>query len=208
MKSQLTTIYLVRHGETDWNIKNILQGHTDTQLNANGIKQSESLAKKLKNISFDMVFSSDLVRAKRTAEIIALDRKLAIETRKSLRERTFGKYEGMPRPEFKKLFTTWERLSEKEKHRFKLYEDIESEEEAAIRLVTFLREVAVGYSGKKILVVTHGGLMKVLLIHLGYATYGNVVLVKNNGYIKLTSDGVDFFIKEVVGYVRDRHHIG
>ncbi len=208
MKSPLTTIYLVRHGETDWNIKNLLQGHTDTLLNKNGEMQSKELAKKLEKIKFDVVFSSDLLRAKRTAEIIMLDRKLAIETRKSLRERTFGKYEGMPRPEFKKLFTTWERLSEKEKHRFKLSEDIESEEEAAIRLITFLREVAVGYSGKTILIVTHGGLMKTLLIHLGYSTYRNVVLMKNNGYIKLTSDGVDFFIKEVVGFARDRQHIG
>ena len=199
MMTKLTTIYLVRHGETDWNVQNLLQGQTDIHLNKKGIKQSQEFAKKVKKVKFDAVFSSDLVRARRTAEIIALDRKLAIETRKVLRERFFGKYEGMPRREFYKLFTNWEKLSEKEKFRFKLSEDIESEEEAAIRLITFLREVAVGYAGMTILIVAHGGLMKALLIHLGYATAEKPVRMKNNGFILLESDGVDFFIKEVNG---------
>ncbi|OGK13319.1 hypothetical protein A2861_02780 [Candidatus Roizmanbacteria bacterium RIFCSPHIGHO2_01_FULL_38_15] len=197
--TKLTTIYLVRHGETDWNVQNLLQGQTDIHLNKKGIKQSQEFAKKVKKVKFDAVFSSDLVRARRTAEIITLDRKLAIETRKVLRERFFGKYEGMPRREFYKLFTNWEKLSEKEKFRFKLSEDIESEEEAAIRLITFLREVAVGYAGMTILIVAHGGLMKALLIHLGYATAEKPVRMKNNGFILLESDGVDFFIKEVNG---------
>ncbi|OGK35369.1 hypothetical protein A3F59_06185 [Candidatus Roizmanbacteria bacterium RIFCSPHIGHO2_12_FULL_38_13] len=199
MKTKLTKIYLVRHGETDWNVQNLLQGQTDIHLNKKGIKQSQEFAKKVKKVKFDAVFSSDLVRARRTAEIITLDRKLAIETRKVLRERFFGKYEGMPRREFYKLFTNWEKLSEKEKFRFKLSEDIESEEEAAIRLITFLREVAVGYAGMTILIVAHGGLMKALLIHLGYATAEKPVRMKNNGFILLESDGVDFFIKEVNG---------
>ncbi|OGK48771.1 hypothetical protein A3A93_03025 [Candidatus Roizmanbacteria bacterium RIFCSPLOWO2_01_FULL_38_12] len=199
MMTKLTTIYLVRHGETDWNVQNLLQGQTDIHLNKKGIKQSQEFAKKVKKVKFDAVFSSDLVRARRTAEIITLDRKLAIETRKVLRERFFGKYEGMPRREFYKLFTNWEKLSEKEKFRFKLSEDIESEEEAAIRLITFLREVAVGYAGMTILIVAHGGLMKALLIHLGYATAEKPVRMKNNGFILLESDGVDFFIKEVNG---------
>ena len=199
MKTKLTKIYLVRHGETDWNVQNLLQGHTDTHLNKKGIKQSQEFAKKVKKVKFDAVFSSDLVRARRTAEIITLDRKLAIETRKVLRERFFGKYEGMPRREFYKLFTNWEKLSEKEKFRFKLSEDIESEEEAAIRLITFLREVSVGYARITILIVAHGGLMKALLIHLGYATAEKPVRMKNNGFILLESDGVDFFIKEVNG---------
>jgi len=199
MKPILTSIYLVRHGQTDWNVKNLLQGQTNTDLNKNGEAQSRKLAKQLKKIYFDAIFSSDLLRAKRTAEIIALDHKLAIETRKVLRERFFGKYEGMPGKDYYKLFTNWEKLSEKEKFRFKLSKEMESEEESAIRLITFLREIAVGYAGKNVLIVAHGGIMKSLLTHLGYATSEKPVRMKNNGYILLESDGVDFFIKKVVG---------
>lgn len=89
-----TTFYIVRHGETDWNVRGILQGQTDTELNEAGLKQSEELAEYLRELKFDAVFSSDLSRARKTSEAVALQKKLVVTTSKALRERSFGKYEG------------------------------------------------------------------------------------------------------------------
>ena len=62
----MTTIYIVRHGETKWNVKQLMQGHKDSPLTEKGIEQAEEIKKELKNIHFYRIFSSDLLRAKRT----------------------------------------------------------------------------------------------------------------------------------------------
>ncbi len=63
-------LYIVRHGETDHNINKIIQGHLNTPLNSNGIIQAQKIANRLKDINFDIIYSSDLSRAKTTAEEI------------------------------------------------------------------------------------------------------------------------------------------
>ena len=193
----MNTIYVVRHGETEWNVKGLIQGQMDSPLTENGIKQAEQLSTELKDISFDEVFSSDLLRAKRTAEIITLERNLAIQAIKALREQSYGRYEGTSGEEFRKLFTRWKEMTDQERHTFKLADDVESNEEALIRFITFLREVAIGYREKTILMVTHGAIMRYFLIHLGYGTYDSIKRIHNTAYIKLETDGVDFFIKKV-----------
>ena len=85
-KNLTSTIYLVRHGETEWNTEGRLQGQKDSFLTAKGEKQAAQTAEKLKGVKFDAIFSSDLLRAKRTAEIIKLERQLEINTTKALRE--------------------------------------------------------------------------------------------------------------------------
>lgn len=192
------TLYIVRHGQTDWNAQGLTQGETDKPLNSEGIKQAKNLGTSLKKIEFDAVFASDLVRAKRTAEIIALERKLAVETTKLLRERRYGKLDGKPYEKMGEFLKTWETLSKKERVYYKPYEGYETDEEAISRFITFLREVAVRFQDKKILVVSHGGMMRTLLNHLSDETY-SAGSVSNSGYIKLESDGVDFFIKELKG---------
>ena len=188
------------------NVKRILQGHSDFPLTEEGIKQVSILAKKLANIRFDHAFSSDLLRAKRTAEIIVLEHKLIVNTKKLLRERTFGRLEGRPYDDYerKKLrdaVLKYESLQDKEKFSFKFREDIESDEEIVMRFLVFLREVSIAYIGKNVLVVSHGGIMRALLIHLGFGTYKTLQpgAIKNLGYFKLESDGVVFFIKETEG---------
>ncbi|MDO8573834.1 MAG: histidine phosphatase family protein [Candidatus Daviesbacteria bacterium] len=196
--SDLCTLYIVRHGQTDWNLNGITQGETDIPLNGEGIKQAETMASNLKHIKFDAVFSSDLIRAKKTAEIIAVEKNLAIETTKLLRERRYGKFNGKPWLLMKKYYDEWENLSKNERAQYKPYKGYETDEEAVGRLITFLRETSVACAGKTILVVAHGGLMRVFLNHLSKETYltGSV---SNLAYIKLESDGVDFFIKELKG---------
>ena len=66
-------IYLVRHGETDWNQAGLLQGQTDIALNAQGLEQAREAAERLKEVPFEIAFCSPLIRAKRTAETIIGD---------------------------------------------------------------------------------------------------------------------------------------
>lgn len=172
-------------------------------LTENGVSQAENLRKKLKDIRFDAVFSSDLLRAKRTAEIVTLERNLAITTSQFLREKTYGPYEGKHYKEFEaeyaKLWKEYTKLGKSDKFSFKMHEEIESDEEAITRYMQFLREIAVSHAGKTVLVVSHGGVMKVLLIHLGYATYEAMPSgsVGNCGFIKLEADGSEFQVKEI-----------
>ena len=194
------TFYIVRHGQSEWNVKELLQGHTDIPLNKTGEKQARQLAKKLNQINFAMVFSSDLLRAKRTAELIVLEKKIAIKTTKALRERYFGRFEGIKwreNKEYQVLINNFLNLSKEERYKKKPYEGTESDEELISRFITFLREVAVAYRNKNVLVVTHGGVMRAFLNHLGNNLKPGSI--NNTAYLIIDSDGVDFFIRETCG---------
>lgn len=195
------TIYLIRHGLTDWNKKRLMQGQVDIPLNEEGERQAKELAKKLANVNFDAIFSSDLSRAKRTAEIIALEKKIAIYTNKVLRERSFGLFEGkhvnevldILKTDIKKLRTV---ISQKAKEF-----GAETDQEVIVRFLSFIREVAVAWEGKKVLIVSHGSVIRVFLTKIGYLTKkeSETVEIKNLAMVKFLTDGVDFFLKETWG---------
>jgi broad specificity phosphatase PhoE len=199
------TIYIVRHGETLNNVNAVVQGQTDSKLTEAGIDQAKIFGQEFKNIHLDAVFSSDLGRAMNTAELIKLNRELAINTTKLLRERNFGPFEGLPAKEYvevnRELLEKLKTLGEKDKAAFKLHPDHESNDEIAVRMLTFLREAAAAYAGKTILLVSHGSIMRAFLVHLGVASYDQLPSgnIDNLGHIKLLSDGVDFFVSELKG---------
>lgn len=201
----LTTFYIVRHGQAEGNQKGLLQGHNDTALTPVGEAQAQEVTKNLEHIHFDEIFSSDLIRAKRTAEVIALERKLAVKTTQALREKKYGQFQGLPyqtiNTAIEQLLKTYKEVTDETLFILKPTPDVESDEEAMGRFITFLREVAVGFRNKIILVVTHSGMMRSLLIHLGFGTYKTIPVdaIKLTAYIKLESDGVDFFVKETRG---------
>ena len=87
-------IYLIRHGQTDWNLDRKLQGQTDIPLNDNGRGQAEEVAKEIADLKIDRIISSDLLRAKETAEIINKKIGAVISFDKRLREVNYGDYEG------------------------------------------------------------------------------------------------------------------
>ena len=86
----MKTLYIVRHGETDWNKIGKYQGITDVPLNENGLNQAKACANALKDVTFDRILSSDLSRALVTAETIRGDRTTSITVDKRLRELNFG----------------------------------------------------------------------------------------------------------------------
>ena len=211
MAGKNCTIYLVRHGETDNNKYKIIQGsRVDAPLNPTGEAQAKAAAEKLKQVKFATAFSSDLARAKRTAEIIMLEHQLAVVTKKILRERGLGELEGKSEKIFysqlKDLMEQFEVLSDREKFKFNFPFGIEKLDLAVSRLITFLREISIAYRGKAVLVVSHGALIRHFLIHIGWATFkqlkwhpGQPPPVQNLGTAVIESDGVDFFVKDTFG---------
>lgn len=194
-----TTIYLVRHGQTEWNLQDILQGQLDSALTEKGLEQARDLVERFKDIEFASIFSSDLLRAKRTAETVAIERKLAVKTSELLRERNWGRYDGVKaqifREECRELIEKFQNLSSEEQWNFKYAEDIESFAEINARFLTFLREIAVAYRGNAILIVSHQDMLKSLLISLGKPPQR----VGNMAMVKILSDGVNIVLDDTDG---------
>lgn len=204
MKGGYCRIYIARHGETEWNEMGLLQGQTDTLITPNGLKQAQMLKDKLRLVKIDAIFSSDLKRAVSTAEIVALEKDIIVKTNHLLREKSFGKYEGEKlevfQKELKKYTDIFEKLSEKEKMKFK-FPTMESDEDVVTRFIAFIRKVVTKHKGKTVLVVTHGTIIGSFLVHLGLFNYENRYnkKINNAGYFILESDGVNFFVKEADG---------
>jgi len=95
LTAALTTVLLVRHGETAWNAERRLQGHRDIALNAEGARQAAAVARALAGVPIDAVISSDLQRASQTAQAIASTHQLPVQVERALRERCYGGFEGL-----------------------------------------------------------------------------------------------------------------
>ncbi len=198
MDKDHSILYIVRHGQTDWNVQRLIQGQTDVPLNKTGEVQAGKLSEKLRGINFDAAFSSDLSRAKKTAEIITMEKKIAVSTTNALRERYFGKFQGHSFGNNKNIAKMIDNLKKLDKDS---EGEIENDEALMGRFITFLREVAVAYIGKTVLVVTHAGVMRTFLVRLGWGTEDAIKEghIDNLAFIKLESDGVDFFVRETSG---------
>lgn len=207
-KNAFCTLYIVRHGESENNVREDLKKEFvidkyGSALTEKGKAQASKLASKLKSVHFDAIFSSDLTRAKETAKILRLVREIAVQTTEVIRERNYGKWHGRYHLIRDGLQKKIGELAEEEKMSF-VYDDVETEKNAVSRLITFIREIAVAYSGKNVLVVCHAGIMRMFLIKLGYASYHEIPphSLENTGYFVLESDGTDFLLKEVRGVHR------
>ncbi len=138
-------IYLIRHGETDWNIEGRLQGREDIPLNETGIQQAKTCGQVFRGRGIRTILTSPLVRAKRTAEIIAEIADISqVVVEEGLTERDFGIIAGVAY-DSKKYFDT-----------FGIDEGIEPFEELHQRLIKCIREKADQYSDEDIIMVSHG----------------------------------------------------
>ena len=154
----MTTLILVRHGETDWNAQDRWQGHSDTALNEVGREQARRLTDELEPV--DALYSSDLRRARDTAEIIAERLHLEIRLDPRLRERGFGSWEGLTTEEIESSFpeeqARWRAGIGAGPH------DAEPFEAFAARVGSFVDDVVSLHPGDEVLVVTHGGTIRVV----------------------------------------------
>lgn len=95
MLEQATRVVLIRHGETAWNRATRIQGHTDIPLSPLGLAQAERLAQTLADEPLAAIYASDLSRARQTAEALARVQRLPVRLDAGLRERAFGRFEGL-----------------------------------------------------------------------------------------------------------------
>ena len=143
----MTTLYLVRHGETVDNANQIMQGQTQGQLNDNGIKQAQQFSDEWKDEAIDVVVASDLKRSIDTARIIAEPHNLEVITTPLLRERDWGSFTGRFIPDLKG--EVWP-------------DDIETLENLLSRAGEFIAYVKQTFPGKKVLAVGHGIINKAI----------------------------------------------
>ncbi len=193
MNSNYCEIYLIRHGQTNWNVEGKLQGHTDEPLNDDGEKQALVLQEKLNKINFSAVFSSDLSRASKTAKIVLGERCLEIVKTPALRERYMGSWEGRLTKDLKLWFKenciSIENFAKNEYLSYKWQSDIESYSNVYQRLYDFIKTQAISHLGSSILISTHGGVLRALLYHLDFPENNNFKWqVSNCAYIRLVVD--------------------
>ncbi|NLK36434.1 MAG: alpha-ribazole phosphatase [Gracilibacteraceae bacterium] len=161
MKAGRTEIYLIRHGETDMNTKGVYYGWTDVGLSEKGIMQAEDLADILQDVQFDAVISSSLVRAVETASIVSgYDPDMIIKDER-LRELNFGAWEGIHHRELKeKHKEALEKWSSDWKNT--ALPGGESFFEIYIRVKSSIEDILKEYKGKRVLIVSHQGTMRII----------------------------------------------
>jgi alpha-ribazole phosphatase len=167
----MTTLLLVRHGETDWNRDGRWQGQTDTELNERGREQARALAAELDGETIAAVYASDLARARETAELVATPRGLEVRSDPRLRELNFGGWEGLTTAEIEDRYpdqvARWR--ADDGSHAFA---GGETYVQMGERVVQALSEIAAAHPSETVLVVLHGGPMRGLLAHAAGLTYG------------------------------------
>jgi broad specificity phosphatase PhoE len=154
----VTRLILTRHGETDWNSEGRWQGHSDTPLNERGRAQARELAAQLDHV--DVVYASDLARSRETAEIAAGHLGVELHLDPRLRERSFGAWEGLTAGEIEERFVD-------EHRRWQSGEgfgadDAEPFDAFAARIHAFLDDVLERHPDEEVLVVAHGGSIRVI----------------------------------------------
>lgn len=172
-------IYLVRHGETEWNALMKFQGQTDVPLSDRGRQQAGLLGERLAGEKFQGFYASDLTRAYETAAIISRHHGLNIETIPELRELNFGAWEGLTNKEIKESFADevkrwWENpLSTRIPGGETLGEMVE-------RSVVAVKKIVERHNGENVVVVSHGGAIRSIV--------GSVLGMDLNKYWRLRLD--------------------
>lgn len=201
-------IYMIRHGETDWNIVKRLQGRSDIPLNEEGKRLARVTAKALADVPFTRIYTSPLLRAKETATIIKGDRDIPLIEEERIQEISFGIYEGylcaedhytIPDPEFINFF--------KQPEKYIAPEGAEEIETLCERTTDFLQELVhtTAYQDDTILISTHGAALRGLLSSInmdGIAQFWKGGVHKNcavtilevvDGKIKLLEEGKVYY---------------
>jgi len=161
----MSTLLLVRHGETALNSSERYWGHTDVKLGALGIKQAERLRELLAEENIDAIYSSDLERAWKTAEIIASRHKTDIITCAELKEVNFGELEGLTFNEIAQRYPEVVKAWIEGKPGLK-YPGGESLSEFAERVTSFTRRLKNVAPEQTALIVAHSGVLRLLMCHL------------------------------------------
>ena len=181
-----TEIILIRHGETEWNFQQRMQGHSRSELSSVGQAQIQALGQWMKNVPFDHIYSSDSLRAKQTAEAITQfsGHELKIDLR--LREKNLGVFEGLTSEEARERHPEVFRLFKTAGSKYVIDEG-ESTQQLQDRALEIVDEIRIKHPEERVLLVTHGGFIRVVMKHsLGLSLETPTrFLIRNTGVFRL-----------------------
>jgi len=143
-------IYVVRHGETEWNAINKVLGRTDMPLNDKGLEQAREIARSLKDVKIDVFLCSPLIRARQTADAISSEIGIRYKIDDRLIEQDFGEFEGVDRSDSE--------YQAAKREYFARYPGGESFFDLAARVFPLIKEL----EGSNALLVTHGGICRIV----------------------------------------------
>ena len=181
-----TEIILIRHGETEWNSQLRMQGHSNSALSAVGRGQIQALGKWMKNVSFDHIYSSDSLRARQTAEAITQYSGDTLQFDQRIREKNLGVFEGLTSIEARERHPEIYRLFKTGGSNYVIDEG-ESTQQVLDRAFEFIEEIRFRHPEQRVVMVTHGGVVRVLMRHiLGISIDSpSSFLIKNTGIFRL-----------------------
>jgi broad specificity phosphatase PhoE len=163
----VTELLIVRHGETDWNAELRFLGHADPPLNETGRAQARALADELADVRADAIYSSDLTRARETAEMLGERLGLPVSTLRELREIDVGNWQGLTREEinarFPDAYLAW-RSGEPG------WSGGETYDQLAARVLPALNRIARAHPEGRVIVVGHGGTIRTVRAHVSGVT--------------------------------------
>jgi probable phosphoglycerate mutase len=167
-------VFMTRHGETDWNLEGRWQGHTDVPLNERGRAQARAVAETLREVGLVGLVSSDLSRARETAEIVGASLGLGVAyVDADLRERMFGVFEGLTRAECERLHPeAWRAWVEEQRPA----DGVEPPSSVAARVTAAIRRAAerIGREGQPVLLVSHGSALRSVVHQATGASVGPI----------------------------------
>lgn len=170
-----TILYLVRHGQTEWNVEKRIQGRLDSPLTELGRQQAKKLAQRIKHLPLQQIYSSSSKRAIDTALYLKEDRKIDLRKTDQLMEISLGKWEGRKWSDIDIECPTELEIMTNHPERFKAKETAgETFFKAQERLVSFVNQVRKDHVGESILLVSHALAIKVLINYFRGGTMGDL----------------------------------
>lgn len=181
-----TEIILIRHGETEWNSQKRMQGHSNSDLSEVGRGQIQALGELMKNVSFDHIYSSDSLRTSQTAEAITQYSGHTLQFDQRIREKNLGVFEGLTSTEAKERHPEIYRLFKTAGANYVIDEG-ESTQQLLERALEFSEEIRLRHPQERVVMVTHGGVVRVLMKHaLGLSIDAPTrFIIKNTGIFGL-----------------------
>lgn len=165
--SIVTDLYIARHGQTKWNVEHRIQGKSDSPLTNLGVRQASQLGKRLSKVDLEVIYSSSSQRALKTADLINRDQKVKapLHVEDDLMEISLGEWEGMLRSEVDELYPRLQNVYFNNPSEFRPVGDGETFIQVKNRVLPFINMILDSNKGRKILVVTHTAIVKLILGH-------------------------------------------
>lgn len=198
----MVTIYLTRHGQTEWNLEKRLQGRGNSPLTAFGIERARELSTRIDEMKIDTIYTSPIERAYKTAEILKGNKEIPLISDNGLMEMNFGDFEGQIMEEIMESNPNWDMHLIMQGNIEMRAPNGETLKEVRERVRETIDKIILESDNKTILIVAHGITLKALMYYfkdsevnsevMGQATLTKIIVDKNEFKIEYKNDGTHF----------------